>query len=191
MLSGVILSAGEGKRMGGFPKALLKIEGRTFLEIICENLFLADIKHVYVVLGYYADMIKEYLPLKKERILINPDPKRGQLSSLQLAITSIPSEVKAIMVTLVDLPLVKLSTYVKLVKEGFKKIDLIHLPVYKCRRGHPVIFPRRFFQSLLDTPYEEGARSVVRANTGEVMTWNVDDPGIFMDFDTVEEYEKR
>jgi molybdenum cofactor cytidylyltransferase len=190
MVAGVILSAGEGKRMGSVPKALLKIDNRTFLETISENLFIAGLEDVYVLLGYYSDLIESEVSLKREKILINPHPEMGQLSSLMVAIRNMPDKVSAIMVTLVDLPLIRLSTYSGLIRQWEGKKDFIHVCIYNGRRGHPVIFPRRFFQELLTTPLEEGARAVVRSHLEEVITWDEGDPGIFMDFDTEEDYQK-
>ena len=191
MLAGVILSAGEGKRMGGIPKALLKIDNKTFIETISENLFSADLKDVYVVLGYYSDLIRSEISFKREKILTNPRPDRGQLSSLQTAIRNMPDEVRAIMVTLVDLPLIRPSTYSELIRKWEEKKNFIHVCTYNGRRGHPVIFPRRFFQELLTTPLEKGARTVVRSHQEEVVPWDGGDPGIFMDFDTEEDIKNN
>jgi CTP:molybdopterin cytidylyltransferase MocA len=190
MIAGVILSAGEGKRIGSIPKALLSIEEKTFLEIISENFFLAGIKHIYIVLGYYADLIKSHLPLKKEKILINTIPEMGQLSSLHIAIRNMPAEVTAIMVTLVDLPMVKLTTYSDLIKQWSIKPDMIYIPVCNGRKGHPVIFPVKVFSELLNTPLEKGARAVIHAHQEMVITCENDDPRIFTDIDTEEDYNK-
>ena len=188
MLSGVILAAGEGSRMGAIPKALLRIQDKTFLEIISENLFLSVRGKVFIVLGYYSELIKKELKFEKEIILINSEPERGQLSSLQTAIRHMPEEVTAIMVTLADLPLIKLSTYMKLIESWSLNSDMIHVPMADNKRGHPVIFPKRFFKDLLLAPQEKGARSVVRNNPDSLIQVEVQDKGIFRDFDTIEDY---
>ncbi|MEQ8190186.1 MAG: NTP transferase domain-containing protein, partial [Candidatus Eremiobacterota bacterium] len=81
-IAGVILSAGEGSRMGSVPKALLQFKGKPFIEIISHNMSIAGIDDIYIVLGYHSDLIKSHLSLKKETFLINPVPEMGQLSSL-------------------------------------------------------------------------------------------------------------
>lgn len=187
-IAGVILSAGEGSRMGSVPKALLTFQGKTFLEIISQKLYLAGINDIYIIIGYYSDIIKSHVSLKKETILINPAPEMGQLSSLHIAIKHMPSEVSAIMVTLVDLPLVTLTTCSNLIKQWSLKPDMIYIPICNGRKGHPVIFPRRIFNELLNTPLENGARAVIHSNQDIVIKCENDDPGIFTDIDTEEDY---
>ncbi len=189
-IAGVILSAGEGSRMGSIPKALLTLKGKTFVEIISHNLSLAGIDDIYIVIGYHSDVIKSHLSLKKETLLVNPAPEMGQLSSLHIAIKHMPSEVSAIMVTLVDLPSIKLTTYSNLIKQWSIKPDMIYIPVCNGRKGHPVIFPKRVFLKLLNTPLENGARAVIRNNQDMVIKCEYDDPGIFTDIDTEEDYNK-
>jgi len=174
--------------MGKIPKALLRYNNKTFLEIISEKLFFSGTGKVFIVLGYYADVIKKEINFEKETIIINPEPGRGQLSSLHTAIGHMPDEVTAIMVTLADLPLIDISTFRKLIQSWSLKSNMIHVPVTDNRRGHPVIFPRRFFNDLLLAPPEAGARYVVRNNPASVMEVDVRDKYIFRDFDTMEDY---
>lgn len=189
-IAGVILSAGEGSRMGSVPKALLTLKGRPFIEIISHNMSLAGIDNIYTVIGYHGDVIKSHLSLKKETILINHTPELGQLSSLHVAIKHMAPEVSAIMVTLVDLPLIKIKTYSNLIKEWSEKPDMIYIPVCNGRKGHPVIFPKKFFPELLNTPMNLGARAVVNSNQDSVIKCEYDDPGIFTDIDTEEDYNR-
>jgi molybdenum cofactor cytidylyltransferase len=58
------------------------------------------------------------------------------------------------------------------------------------KRGHPVLFDRALFDELLSTRLEEGARSLIRAHASEVAEVEVDDPGVLIDVDTPEEYER-
>ncbi len=189
MLSGIILAAGQGRRMGSFPKALLKIENKTFLETISGNMFLAGLTDVYIVLGYYSDRIRAEVEFKREIILENPEPDRGQLSSLHVAINSMAEYVRAVMVTLVDLPKVRVSTYEKLFSQWKLNREKIYVCTCGGKRGHPVIFPGKYFSELLNTPLELGARAVVRSHADELVCFEVDDPGICNDIDTVEDYE--
>ncbi|MEQ8190526.1 MAG: NTP transferase domain-containing protein, partial [Candidatus Eremiobacterota bacterium] len=94
-----------------------------------------------------------------------------------------------IMVTLVDLPLIKITTYSNLIKAWSLKPDMIYIPVYNDRKGHPVIFPKKVFPELLNTPVEQGARAVIHRNPCMVIKCKNDDPGIFTDIDTEEDYK--
>ncbi|MBZ5565767.1 MAG: NTP transferase domain-containing protein, partial [Acidobacteriia bacterium] len=51
MIAGLVLAAGESSRMGK-DKALLRYQGRTFLETILQTLRDAGVERVVVVLGH-------------------------------------------------------------------------------------------------------------------------------------------
>ena len=71
----------------GRAKALLPIEGQTFIERIVGALKQGGIERIIVVLGFNAEEIRRQiirgLPVE---IIVNPDYKMGQLSSLQVAL---------------------------------------------------------------------------------------------------------
>jgi len=83
VIAGIILAAGASSRMGT-PKALLDYRGATFVRRLFRVLG-ETCQPVMVVLGYHADVIRQQVPLTAT-IVVNPDPSRGQLSSLQTAL---------------------------------------------------------------------------------------------------------
>ncbi len=81
--AGVVLAAGWGRRIGG-PKALLRTpDGRTFLETVVSRLRDAGIARMVVVVGPWWNP-REAVPGCD--VVVNPDPDRGVISSLRLAI---------------------------------------------------------------------------------------------------------
>src|SRR5689334_19717727 len=85
MLIAIVLAAGESSRMGR-PKALLPFQGKTFIDAIVAALTNSRVGRIVVVLGHNAEEMArriEHLPVT---IVVNPDYKQGQLSSLQTAI---------------------------------------------------------------------------------------------------------
>ena len=117
-ITGIILAAGSGVRLGGKVKALLKIDDqrkslrgkKTFIETISSNLKKSGVKNIVIVLGYKAEIIKKYLKNKKisANIVINRNYNSQQLTSLKLAIRNLPENCDGIIFTPVDHPLVKL-----------------------------------------------------------------------------------
>ena len=72
MIGGVILSAGESKRMG-IPKALLKIKDNIFINHIIDVLYNSGVGEIVTVLGHNFEGIlmeldKEYVDIAKARI---------------------------------------------------------------------------------------------------------------------------
>src|SRR5438046_4437355 len=89
MLAAVILSGGASSRMGS-PKALLPYQGRPFLEHLLEVTLRPEIGVRRVVLGAHAEPIAKVVDLKADEIVINHEWERGQLSSIQAALRSLP-----------------------------------------------------------------------------------------------------
>src|SRR5258708_10389877 len=90
MLAAVILSGGASSRMGS-PKALVAYQGRPFLEHLLKITVHPKIGVRRVVLGAHAEPIAKNIALSADEIVINADWEKGQLSSIQAAIRSLPA----------------------------------------------------------------------------------------------------
>src|SRR5258705_9082920 len=84
-IGALVLAAGESQRMHR-PKALLPLEGRTFLETLMDRLARAGVAPILVVLGAASEEIRHAVKLSLARVVINPEPSRGQLSSIHCGI---------------------------------------------------------------------------------------------------------
>jgi molybdenum cofactor cytidylyltransferase len=192
MIIAVILSAGESSRMGR-PKALLPIDGQTFIEKIVGALARTRVGKIIVVLGHDAETLKRRLEHLAVAFLVNADYKSGQLSSLQSAVRQLQSdrECDGMLVHLVDHPYIS-STLVDIMIERFYASNkLIVVPRCQGKRGHPVIFSRALFAELLNAPLDQGAKAVVNAHREETLEIETDDPGIAVDIDTPELYRQH
>jgi molybdenum cofactor cytidylyltransferase len=192
MIVAVVLSAGESSRMGR-PKALLPIDGQTFIERIVGALKKSSVAKVMVVLGHNADEMTprlEHLPVE---ILVNPDYKLGQLSSLQVAVRRLEREpdCDAMLVHLVDHPYVNTKLVQTMIKRYEDTGKLIVVPRYNRKRGHPVIFSRKLFAELLAAPVDQGAKAVVNAHRDDTLEIDTEDEGVTVDIDTPELYRQH
>jgi molybdenum cofactor cytidylyltransferase len=194
MPPGIILAAGDSTRMGS-PKALLLTpDGRTFLGAIVETFTAAGITDIVVVTGRDHDRIVEALATARlpvpPRIARNADPSRGQLSSLLTGMdASVTAEAEAVVVTLVDVPLLASETVRLVVSEWRRTRAPIVRPAIGDRHGHPVVFDQRVFTEIRSAPPGIGAKSVVRAHADEVLNVPVTDEGCLVDVDTPRDYE--
>ena len=167
MLAAVILSGGASSRMGS-PKALLAYQGRPFLEHLLEVTVHPQIGPRRVVLGADAEPIAKAINLKAEEIVINAEWEKGQLTSVQAALRSLPAGTDGILLCLIDHPLISAVLIQELIERFYKSGKPIVLPIYEGRRGHPLIFAASLYDELLRAPLETGARAVVWAHSREV-----------------------
>ena len=195
MIVAVILSAGESSRMGR-PKALLPIDGMRFIERIVTALKKTRVGEIIAVLGHNAEEMRQKISDLPVKIVVNPQYRQGQLSSLIAAIRAIEDGEKAqsvdgILVHLVDHPYLNPELVNLMIDRFYETKKLIVVPRYQGRRGHPVIFSRQLFAELLAAPVDQGAKPVVHGHRGETLEIDTDDAGVTVDIDTPEEYRKH
>ncbi len=87
MVAGIILAAGESRRMGS-PKPLLPFEGKTFLERLLEEFLASSAEPIVVVLGHGADRILEQMEWREARPVVNRNYGEGMLSSIRTGLGS-------------------------------------------------------------------------------------------------------
>ena len=194
---GVVLAGGRSSRMGR-PKALLPVDGRdTFVSRLVRTLRAAGVAEVVVVAAADGpvDAIRAALAgvQPAPRIARNPDASRGQLSSLLTALEAVDRPgVDAVLMTLVDVPLVGVSTVRALLAAYARSRAPIVRPVREAddAHGHPVVFDRSVFDALRAADPRTGAKPVVRARAAEIENVPMDDRGAFLDIDTPADYRR-
>jgi molybdenum cofactor cytidylyltransferase len=175
-IAGIILAAGESRRMGR-PKALLPFRGGTFLSVLADT-FGRFCDPVVAVFGFDAENVKLSAP---EGILsvVNPDYRQGMLTSLQAGLRACGDEVDAVLFTLVDHPAVRPETISILLQTDAP----IAIPRTQGRRGHPVLMRREIAAQYLAEPVSAKVRDLIDRHADLIHYVDVDDPGICDDVD--------
>ncbi len=186
-LAGIILAAGASRRMGS-PKALLDYRGETFVSRLV-RVFSRSCDPVIVVAGVHADLIRGRMD-RRTRLVINPDPDRGQLSSLQTALAEVPHGATGFLFTPVDCPTAREETIETLIDAFRKSGTLFAIPRYRGKRGHPVCVRASLIAEFLALPPTAETRAVVNMHSDRIAYIDVDDPGVLADVDDVEAYRK-
>lgn len=187
-ISGIILAAGLSTRIGE-PKQLLPFESSTIIESVIDNLLGSKFDEVVVVIGHEAERIRSHIQNKPVKIVFNPDYRNGMLTSAQCGVRSISDSADAFALTLVDQPFIT-SNLINLVVDTHAETDRgITLPSYDNRRGHPVIFDRRYAADILALqPENGGVRSLFRKYAHDIHYVVVDTDRVIRDIDYRKDY---
>jgi molybdenum cofactor cytidylyltransferase len=145
------------------------------------------------VLGFNASELRGKIAHLPVEIVVNPDYKQGQLSSLQAAIRYLAADKNCdgMMVHLVDHPYVEPRLVREMLGQFGLTKKLIVVPRHQGKRGHPVIFARELFSELLAAPLDQGAKAVVNAHRAETLEIDTEEVGITLDIDTPELYRRH
>jgi molybdenum cofactor cytidylyltransferase len=196
-LCGVILAAGESSRMGR-DKALLPWPPQsagtstgTFLSAAI-RLFSPHVDMVLVVAGKNAQDLEAIVYANGASLVVNPDPERGQFSSLQAGLHEVLNRGRdAAMITLVDRPPVTSET-VQFVQETFEQATQrwkwAVIPEYQGKHGHPFLAGREMIEAFLRAPASSNARDVEHAHQEKIEYVSVGDPLVVVNVDTPEQY---
>lgn len=190
MIGAIILAAGESRRMGK-PKLLLRLGGRTIIEAVIRSLLRSKADEVLVVLGADAEKIEKKIKSLPVKITVNPDYKKGMLSSIRWGFRSLPENMRGVLVCLGDQPSIP-PEVVDTVIEAFEKTGKgIVVPVYKKDRGHPVLIDVKYRREVDQLSPRVGLRGLVYSHSDDVWEVEVNTPAILRDVDNPADYEKE
>jgi molybdenum cofactor cytidylyltransferase len=188
VIQALVLAAGASTRMGT-PKAGVVVPGTTttFLDHLVQTLLRAGLPGVTIVTGARPDLVRNAWTGRDRRVgfVHNEAWAEGQLRSLQRGLRALEShELEAVLVALVDVPLVAAGTVQQLVSAWRRTGAPIVRPARGSDHGHPVIFDRSLFDELKRADPAAGAKPIVRARAPHIVDVPVTDEGAFRDFDT-------
>lgn len=199
-LCGIILAAGESSRMGT-DKALLpwpppatgatSAPGRTLLSAAILALE-PHTRAIVVVAGKNADAIATTVGACAAYMARNPDPSRGQFSSLQIGLrAAVDHGCDAAMITPVDCPPLAPAS-LALLREAFDRTRNGNLwavaPENNGHHGHPLLVSQEFIRIFLDAPVTANARDILRAHADRIVYVQVPDDLSRAGMNTPEEY---
>jgi molybdenum cofactor cytidylyltransferase len=189
MICALVLAAGESKRMGK-PKLLLPFGDKTIIEHILDSIDESKADKILVVLGSHRDEIAQKIAGRKILTAVNLRYREGMLSSIQTGFEALPQETSAALICLGDQPLIPSGVIDALIEVFRKTKKSIVLPVYRKKRGHPVLIDIRHKKEVLSLNPDMGLRALVYRHSQDVQEVEVKTPHILKDIDRPEDYAR-
>lgn len=187
-VAGIILAAGESRRMGRL-KALLPFGDRTVIEQVIAPFLQSDLASVNVVLGHRADEIAAVLEPLPVHVLTNPNYRDGMTTSVQTALRYIAPIPDAYVLALVDQPQLGLAPLQHVLAAYQQTSKGLVIPSWEGKRGHPILLSARYRQAVLDLRVDQGLNLVTRGYPDDTLEVPMTDDDILRDMDYQEEYE--
>jgi molybdenum cofactor cytidylyltransferase len=187
----LLLAAGRGRRVGG-PKALLDLCGVTALERCLRALRAGGADELRVVLGHGAEQARAALPAElasRAHFVINPEPDRGQTSSIRVGLAAGAGAGSCFALHTVDHPLLEAADLSALLEAFDRRArgQSIVVPVVGGRRGHPALFESALAEEFLALGDDEPGHRVVRRDPARVLEVPAGNAWLVRDIDTPED----
>jgi molybdenum cofactor cytidylyltransferase len=185
---GVVLAAGESRRMGKL-KALLPFGDRTVIEQVIRTLWQVALDGVVVVLGHRAPEIAAVLEPLPVHLLYNTSYREGMTSSVQVALRHIAPIPEAYLLALVDQPHVGHEPAQRVLEAFAQTHKGLVIPTYQGKRGHPIVLSCKYRQEVLALGRQQGLNLITRGHPEDTLEVPLTDDFILQDMDYPEDYE--
>lgn len=190
MITALVLAAGRSQRMGT-QKLLLPLGKQSVLARVVDALSRTSLHPTIVVVGRDAALIRQSLRDYRVLYTVNPDPEGDMLSSVRCGLRAIPKSCKGALVALGDHPAIQSAWIEQMLRLFHEDRGQLVVPVYRGRRGHPILISAQLFDEVLSEYDGVGLRGLLQAHQERVSLMEVDSPGVLEDLDTPEDYQRQ
>ncbi len=188
-IAAVILAAGRSTRMGPENKLLKIIEGEPLVARTVRQVVASGVGQIVVVTGHEQQQVENALEGFDVSFVHNPDYRDGLSASLKVGIGSLPRDVDGALVALGDMPHVGPQVIDKLIAAiDPAESRAICVPLYKGKRGNPVLWGAQFFAAIQELSGDIGAKHLLAEYADLVCEVEVNDNAVLMDLDTPEAF---
>jgi molybdenum cofactor cytidylyltransferase len=184
-IAGLVLAAGQSRRMGTLNKLLIGIDGKPMIRRVVEAVAASQARPLLVVTGHERERVESALAGIDVRFVHNPDYAEGLSTSLKCGLAALPAEIDGCVICLGDMPMVNASVIDRLIA-SFNPVEgrAICLPTRRGQRGNPVLLGRQLFAELAAISGDVGARDLIAAYPERVSEVEVESDAVLTDIDT-------
>lgn len=155
----LLLAAGSSRRMAPKDKLLERVAGQPLLSLITRRAAVTGLP-CYVTLPDLnhprAGWIGTATPV------LVPDAAEGMAASIRAGISALPDQFEAVMILPTDMPEIESQDLSHMAAQYMGRDGpILRACASDGTPGHPVLFPRRYFDSLLAIKGDHGARAIL------------------------------
>jgi molybdenum cofactor cytidylyltransferase len=186
-VAAIVLAAGRSTRMGEANKLLCGIAGAPMVRHVAAATLGSRARPVLVVTGHQEAAVRAALAGLTVTFVANPDYASGLMSSLKAGIAALPQGIAGALVALGDMPMLRPADFDRLI-EAFLAAGTgnIVVPVYRGRRGNPVLWPAAYFANILALEGDTGARQLFASHAAAIREVPIAAAAVLEDIDTPE-----
>jgi CTP:molybdopterin cytidylyltransferase MocA len=190
-IGAVLLAAGEGKRMGGVAKSLIRLQGVPLISRQLIALSGAGVDEVVVVTGHQRDAVEAQVQSFPVSLAHNADYSLGQQSSVRVGLAALRGHFDAVFIMLADQPLIGAADLTELIA-AFKKRPAGHLlvPVIDGQRGNPILLDDIAKADILASGVNLGCRHLIENQPELVHVHASSNQRFVTDLDTLEDLQR-
>lgn len=187
-IDALILAAGKSTRMGS-TKSLLNWRGEELINYQINSLIKAGCKKITLVLGHNYEKIIKIIKNSDINIIYNKNFEKGKSSSILSGLKSIDTNNENLLIIGVDQPR-PLWFLKSIIEFHINTSNVISAPLFKNKRGHPIIFKNIFYNEILKiNQYKNGLKDIFRENNHLVKTININSEWTHLDLNDQKTYE--
>jgi molybdenum cofactor cytidylyltransferase len=168
-IAAVVVAAGKSERMGE-NKLLIEFCGKPLLGHVLDVLSASRIDEIVVVVGHKPWQLDSILKERQDRVrvVVNEKYEEGMASSFKKGLRTV-MDADAVFLVLADQPLLDAEFLDKMIGrlEAGSGASIVS-PTYKGKKGHPVLFSKGTYHSILDLSRNGTLREVLARYAGSL-----------------------
>jgi molybdenum cofactor cytidylyltransferase len=187
-IGAVLLAAGEGRRMGGVAKGLIRLQGVPLLRRQLIALSGAGVDEVVVVTGHAQAAVEREVLGFTVTLAHNDAYTQGQESSVRFGLAALNGPFDAVFVMPSDQPLIAADDLTELIG-AFKKRPSGHVvvPVVNGARGNPILIDDEARGEILASGANLGCRHLTERRPEWVHVHTSTNARFVTDLDTLDD----
>jgi CTP:molybdopterin cytidylyltransferase MocA len=190
-IGAVLLAAGEGRRMGGVAKPLIRLQGVPLISRLLIALSGAGVDEVVVVTGHARQAVEDAVKGFVVTLAHNETSASGQQGSVRVGLAALSGPFDAVLVVPADQPLIGAGDLTELIS-AFKKRPAGHVvvPVVNGLRGNPIVLDAEALAQVLASEANLGCRHLIERQPDLVYAYESGNARFVTDLDTIDDMER-